>query len=176
LRLPAEVHQSVARAAEREALSINEYCVRRLTAAASPHTAHRDLRALLARAETVTPGRVVGLVLHGSWPRGEARASSDVDILVVVEASVALTRALYQRWDESPVSWDSRPVDVHFIHLPADADHSGGVWCEVAIEGRVLVDPDGRVERALVDIRRAIADGRLQRKRAHGQPYWTRVA
>jgi predicted nucleotidyltransferase len=164
------------RAASREGLSVNEYCVRRLTADVSPHTAHRDLRTLLARAEAVAPGKVIGLVLHGSWPRGEARASSDVDILVVVETSVALTRALYQRWDESPVSWDGRPVDVHFIHLPPDADHAGAVWCEAAIEGRVLVDPDGRVERTLVEIRRAIAEGRLMRKRAHGQPYWTRVA
>jgi predicted nucleotidyltransferase len=164
------------RAANREGLSVNEYCVRRLTAEASPHAAHRDLRELLASAEAVAPGKVLGLVLHGSWPRGEARPSSDVDILVVVDASVALTRALYQRWDASPLVWDGRPVDAHFIHLPPDVGRAGGVWCEAAIEGRVLVDPDGRVDRLLVDIRRAIADGRLVRRRAHGQPYWTRVA
>lgn len=164
------------RAAGRERLSVNEYCVRRLTAESSPHAGHRDLRAVLVRAEAVAPGNVRGVVLHGSWPRGEARTSSDVDILIVVDASVPLTRALYQTWDQSPVSWDGRPVDAHFIHLPPDADRAGGVWCEAAIEGRVLLDPHGVVERTLVEIRRAIADGRLQRKRAHGQPYWTRVA
>ena len=34
----------------------------------------------------------------------------------------------------------------------------------------------GHVDDALIQIRRAIADGRLVRKRAHGQPYWTVAA
>lgn len=176
LRLPAEVHQTVVRAAGREGVSVNEYCVRRLTGDVSPHARHRDLRALIARVEAVTPGKLIGLLLHGSWSRGEARTSSDVDILVVVDGSVGLTRALYQRWDEVSVTWDGRPVDAHFVHLPADALHAGGVWCEAAIDGQILVDPNGRIERMLVEIRRAIAEGRLLRRRAHGQPYWTRVA
>jgi predicted nucleotidyltransferase len=128
------------------------------------------------RARAVAGAHVVGAILHGSWARGEARSTSDVDALVVVKAALPLTRALYRKWDEQPLAWQGRPVDVHFAHLPRSVEKAGAVWCEAAIEGQLLADTDGRVDDLLRDIRRAIADGRLVRKRVHGQPYWTVAA
>ena len=104
------------------------------------------------------------------------RAASDVDVLIVVERTLALTRDLYRKWDRAPVDWEGRPVDAHFVHLPEAPERAGGVWCEAAIDGVVLDDLDSRVERTLQRIRRAIADGTLVRKHAHGQPHWTVAA
>lgn len=172
LRLPLELHRLATDRARALGLSLNEYCVRRLSGPELFVAMHEAVRLLLARATAVADARLIGLIAHGSWVRGEARVASDVDVLVVVEQAVRLSRALYRKWDEVPVSWDGRAVDAHFIHLPATPDRAGSVWCEAAVDGQVLFDTDGRVASTLVAIRRAIADGRLVRKRAHGQPYW----
>lgn len=176
LRLPAAVHTAVKRDAEVLALSINEYCVRRLRAPAAPLALEADAQALIARAADMLDDRLVGLVLHGSFARGDARQTSDVDALIVVETSIPLTRSLYRTWDSEPVTWGARPVDSHFVHLPEDPSQAGSVWCEAAIEGVVLIDPRGQVDAALRQVRRAIAVGRLVRKQVHGHPYWTKVA
>jgi hypothetical protein len=93
-------------------------------------------------------------------------------VLVVVDRQLPLSRQLYRQWD-APSPAEDEVLDVHFVHLPERPDQAGGVWCEVAIEGTVLADTTGAVGRAIVDVRRAIGEGRLVRKRAHGQPYWT---
>lgn len=176
LRLPAAVRAAVEHEATSAGLSINEYCVRRLQTSGPSAALHDDAQAVMARAVDVLADGFVGLVLHGSFARGEAREASDVDVLVVVESSVPLSRSLYGSWDQAPVSWDGRPVDCHFVQLPADPARAGSVWCEAAIEGVILRDSAGRVDAALRQVRRAIADGRLVRKQVHGHPYWTQVA
>ena len=118
----------------------------------------------------------IGIILHGSSARGDARTTSDVDVLVVVERTLSLTRALYRAWDGVPIAWNGRAVDAHFVHLPDDPRHAGGVWCEAAVDGILLHDIGGRVDETLRAIRRAIADGHLVRRHAHGQPYWTVAA
>lgn len=138
--------------------------------------AHPVVLAVRDRAEQIAGSKLIGIVAHGSWARDEMRAASDVDVLIVVERTVALTRDLYRKWDREPLDWEGRPVDAHFVHLPDAPDRAGGVWCEAAIDGIVLDDLDGRVERTLQRIRRAIANGTLIRKHAHGQPYWTVAA
>lgn len=176
LRLPQPLHRHLTTRAAALDLSLNEYCVRKLggpESAALRHPAVLDVR---AHAEAVAGARLVGLIVHGSWARGEARTTSDVDVLVVVERQLALTRSLYRAWDRAPIACDGRPVDAHFVHLPEDPDRAGGVWCEAAIDGVVVSDVDGRIEQALGRLRRAIADGRLVRKHVHGQPYWTVAA
>jgi predicted nucleotidyltransferase len=132
-----------------------------------------DVSALLDRAAAVTNDRVVGLISHGSAARGEASTSSDVDVLVIVEGGVPLTRDAYRRWDAEGADANDSNIDAHFVHLPEDPRSAGGVWCEAAIDGVVLADSRGLVARALRDVRRAISEGRLVRKTAHGQPYWT---
>jgi len=67
-------------------------------------------------------------------------------------------------------------VDGHFVHPPAPGARPSCVWCELAVEGVLLSDRAGAVSAALTDMRRAIAHGRLVRKTAHGQPYWTEAA
>ena len=114
----------------------------------------------------------MGVLLHGSWVRGEAMATSDVDAIVVVEPRVDLSRPLYRTWDEQPVTWKGHPVDPHFVHPPGD-DTLSGLWAEAAIDGLVLFDRCGQLATTLVHVRRAIADGRLVRRVVQRQPYWT---
>ena len=134
-----------------------------------------DAVALVSRAAAVAGDALAGVLLHGSWVRGDATPASDVDALVVVDSRFRLGRALYRRWDEQPVAWRGRRVDPHFVH-PAAADAFSGLWAEAAIDGLVLFDRDGRLSAALARVRRAIAEGRLARRVVHGQPYWTEAS
>jgi len=51
-----------------------------------------------------------------------------------------------------------------------------GIWAEVALDGLVLFEQGLRLSTRLVQVRREIAAGRIVRRVAHGQPYWTGVA
>ena len=53
---------------------------------------------------------------------------------------------------------------------------AGGFWAEVAVDGIVLFERDWRLSTHLARVRRAIAERRLVRRLAHGQPYWTEAA
>ncbi|MCY3931547.1 MAG: toxin-antitoxin system HicB family antitoxin [Acidobacteria bacterium] len=169
VRMPPSLHAALDGAARAAGVSLNEYCVRRL---ASAGRADGDAATLLSRASSVTGDSLKAVLLHGSWARGEATAASDVDALVVVDRSVQLDRALYRLWDAESISWQGRPVDAHFIHVPKKETFSG-LWAEAAIDGQVLFDRDGSVSEHLHRVRRAIAEGRLVRRVAQGQPYWT---
>jgi predicted nucleotidyltransferase len=116
-------------------------------------------------------GSLVGIVAYGSWTRQDLSDTSDVDVLVILEAAIGLTRDLYREWDEEPVRWGRHVVEPHFVHFPAD-DHVSGLWAEAAIDGVVLFDRDLIVARKLVGIRRRIMIGELERRTIHGQPYW----
>ncbi|BCS35895.1 hypothetical protein TBR22_A51300 [Luteitalea sp. TBR-22] len=176
LRLPADLHRRLAVQAAAEDASLNEYCVQRLAGPDVMATHRRSIAAVLATAAVVAGTHLVGVIAHGSWVRGEARDSSDVDVMVVVARSLPLTRDLYREWDASSPAWDGRPVDAHFVHLPDAARGPGSLWCELAVEGVVLDDRSGAVSATLIEVRRAIAQGRFVRKTAHGQPYWTEAA
>jgi hypothetical protein len=130
----------------------------------------------VVRAAAITGGRLVGVIAFGSWTRGELADGSDVDVLVVVEPGVRLSRALYAAWDERPVEWNGRHVEPHFVCLPAPDDPVSGLWAEVAIDGVVLFERALGISTALVRVRREIVARRLVRKLVHGQPYWTEVA
>ena len=174
LRMPPPLHAALDGAARAAGLSLNEYCVRRL-GAIGVGIGERDAVALVARAGAVAGGALTGVLLHGSWVRGDATATSDVDAIVIVEPRVRLSRALYRTWDQQPVTWRGRPVDAHFVHPPRD-DTLSGSWAEAAIDGVTLFDRNGDLSRGLAHIRRAIADGRLVRRVVHGQPYWAETS
>jgi hypothetical protein len=127
-------------------------------------------------ARSVVGDRLLGAIALGSWVAGRPAESSDIDVLMVIDSAVPLTRDLYRQWDQAPLQVDGRAVDPHFVHLPNPAASPGAAWCESAVEGHLWYDRDGRIAAQLVDIRRAIASGRLVRAFAHGQPYWKEAA
>lgn len=175
LRLSPGLHATLRTAADEAGLSLNDYCARRLAVPGAGASASTSACAVVERAAEMFGAELVGVVAFGSWVRGEAGAGSDVDVLIVVEPTVSITRALYRRWDDRPLAWEGREVEPHFVRLAADAPATG-VWAEAALDGVVLFERGVRLSARLGDVRRAIVDGRLVRRLAHGQPYWAEVA
>ena len=173
LRLSEQLHARLKDEARLAGLSMQEYCLEKLQDV--PSGVENEWAQLLSGARELFGDSLIGVVLFGSFARGEATPRSDVDLMVVVERSVPLTRELYRRWDSAVQSFNGRALDAHFAYLP-EAPVGGGVWAEAAIEGRVIADRDLRIHRALVAIRGDIADGRLRRQAVHGQSYWTSAA
>jgi predicted nucleotidyltransferase len=157
-------------------VSLNDYCARKLALPVGAFAALDEAGAAVARAAGLFGERLLGAAAYGSWARGEAGAESDVDLLVVLDEAVPLTRALYRAWDKTPLDWAGRPVEAHFVHLPPPAETVAGLWAEVALDGIVLFERGLRVSTRLIAIRRDIASGRIVRREAHGQPYWTKAA
>jgi predicted nucleotidyltransferase len=157
-------------------MSFNEFCVRRLNAPAAVDDTSALQAEVVRRAREAFGNRLAGVLVVGSWARGDAGASSDIDVLVAVDPAVPLTRDLYRQWDRDPLVWNDRAIDVHVTHLADPAATPTAVWCEAAVDGTVWFDRDGGVARRLASVRRAIAEGRVVRAVAHGQPYWKGAA
>lgn len=175
LRIEPGLHAALREAAAASNVSLNEYCERKLALPIGSSSGLSPAHALVERAASWLGDELVGVVAFGSWARGEAGPASDVDVLVVVDAKRRVTRALYREWDEAPLSWHEHPVEPHFVHLPGSAN-VGTLWAEAAIDGIVLFERALEVSRALANIRRQVALGKLVRKLLHGQPYWSEVA
>ena len=176
LRLDPELHAELRREAAIRGVSLNALCVQRLTAPGGVPPEFEDAAETVRRATELMGESLVGVVVFGSWARGESADTSDIDVLIVIEGGVPVTRELYRRWDEAPVAWRGRPVDPHFVHLPPERRTPSGLWAEVAIDGIVLHDPRHRLFPRLAAVRRALAEGRLRRRTVHGTGYWTEPA
>lgn len=176
LRLPADLHRTLVRTAAEHKLSFNEFCVRRLRAPADAQEVSAVRTLVVTRARAAFGDRLQGVLVLGSWARGDAATASDIDVLIVIDAKTALTRELYRTWDLDPLSWEGRAVDAHFAHVSPVGSAPTAVWCEAAVDGQVWYDRDGAVALRLGEVRRAIAEGTVVRGFAHGQPYWKGAA
>ncbi len=170
------MHAALRRAARDAGISLNDYCVRTLAAPSGNLDGVAGAVAVVARAAELFGADLLAVVAYGSWTRDEATAGSDVDVLVVVDEAAPITRALYRSWDAQPLAWDAHPVEPHFVHLRGRDQGASGLWAEAAVDGIVLFERGIRVSRRLAEIRRDVLAGRLVRRTAHGQPYWSEVA
>jgi predicted nucleotidyltransferase len=165
-------------AASEAGVSLNDYCARKLGVPVGDLSALAGASAVVARAAKMFEGDLVAIVVYGSWSRGEAAAGSDLDVLIVIEPDVPITRALYREWDSlAAITWEGHVVDPHFVHFPDEkVGGTTGSWAEAAIDGIVIFERGLRTSRRLARIRREILAGRLVRRVVHGQPYWSEVA
>ncbi len=171
LRIEPELHASLRAAARSANTSLNEYCARRLAAPGAP--LDPDPAAVVRRATQVLEAALLGVVAFGSWARGEETASSDLDVLLVADRAVPISRALYRGWDAGPdLSWDGHEVTPHFVHLPPRAAAVSGLWAEVATDGLILFERRLVVSRHLANVRRRLLDGELSVRVLGGQRYW----
>lgn len=127
----------------------------------------------IRRGAELFAGSLIGIVAYGSWARNELVEDSDIDLLVVLDERVAITRDLYRTWDASPIRWEGRPLEPHFVHLPDGSGRVSGTWAEAALDGIVLFEQGLIVSHALIDLRRRIVDEALVPGTAQGQRYWT---
>ncbi len=172
LRLTPGLHAALRSAAAVAGVSLNDYCARKLAAPGVAADGLRGAGDIVARALAVFGPALRGVIVHGSFARGEASSGSDVDVLVVVGPEVPLTRASYREWDGVGLAIEGRPADIHFAHIPPPGGAPTALWAEVALEGVILFERDLAISRALTAIRRRIAAGQLVRRMSHGQPYW----
>ena len=140
LRLDPGLHASLRRAAREAGISLNDYCARKLTAPSANLGSFPDAGAAVDKAARIAGEHLVGVAVYGSWSRGTLLASSDVDLLIVVDSELALTRQLYRLWDDAPLDWNGHTVEPHFVHLPGSDETVGGLWAEVALDGIVLFE------------------------------------
>jgi predicted nucleotidyltransferase len=174
LRIDAGLHAALRESARRAGISLNQLAARKL---ALPGGDVGGLAgATVDHAAKLFGARLIAVAVFGSWARRELADESDVDLLVVLHADVAISRALYRRWDRAPREFDGRRVEPHFVHLPAPDALPSGFWAEIAIDGLILFDQNLALATRLAEVRRAIADGRLVRRRVHGQSYWILAA
>lgn len=170
LRLPSSLHAKLRDEANAAGDSLNELCVRKLGRVASDLP--DAILEVVARAKDAFGGRLIGLLLYGSWVRGDAASDSDIDVMVVLDRLVPLNMLLYQRWNQHECDTGAHELDIHFAHLPVPGELPTGLWAEISLDGRVIHDRDLIVTRTLSAIRRRIAAGDLVRRSSHGQPYW----
>src|SRR5688572_1273951 len=116
LRIAPGLHGSLRQAARQAGLSLNDYCARKLASPASEVTG--AAAAVVTRAASLLGPGLVSVVVFGSWARDQLREESDVDVLIIAERRARITRGLYRRWDAEPLSWSTRRVEPHFVHLP----------------------------------------------------------
>jgi len=174
LRIDPGLHAALREAAREAGVSLNEYCLRKLASPAGDVAG--PAAEAVERAAAMFGDSLVGIVVYGSWARDEMAEGSDVDLLVILDRRVAITRELYHTWDTSPIRWDARPVEPHFVHLPEHGARVSSTWAEVALDGIVLFERGVVVSRLLVDLRRKIVAGELVQRRIHGQTYWIEAA
>ncbi|MFQ5789398.1 MAG: nucleotidyltransferase domain-containing protein [Acidobacteriota bacterium] len=176
LRIDSGLHAVLRKAARDAGMSLNDYCARKLAVPVGNLTALDGATRTVGRAAELFGEALIGVAAFGSWARGELAEGSDIDVLVVLENHVALTRQLYRAWDQAPITWGGRIVEPHIVHLPEADETVAGIWAEVALDGVVLFERKLRVSARLVLVRHDIVSGRIVRRLVHGQPYWAEVA
>ena len=110
-------------------------------------------------------GRLVSVVLFGSRARGDARETSDWDLLVIAEGLPAksLNRNLYLR-GLLPPEW--RGSISLLAKTPEQFRGSvASLFLDVALDGQVLYDPQGFAAARLDALRREIGRLGLRRER-----------
>lgn len=173
VRIEPSLHASLRARARSEGISLNRYCARAL---GSPRSELMPPAAeAVGRAHSILGEALLGVVVFGSWARGEPSWESDLDVLLTVGDQVPISRGLYRQWDDGPaLEWDGHAVEPHFVHLPGKDETPSGLWAEVAMDGLVLFERALVVSRTLVGVRRRILEERISHRVVHGNPYWVR--
>lgn len=175
LRIGPQLHAALRAAADAADTSLNDYCARKLAAAPANLGDPAAARAV-ERAAQMIGEELIAVAVFGSWARDALTETSDVDLLIVVDDDLAITRDLYRAWDEEPLDWRGHVVEPHFVHLAGDRRGVAGLWAEVAVDGVLLFDRGFTLSHRLAELRRDIVEGRIVRREVHGQPYWVEAA
>lgn len=184
IRMPSSLHELLKKESQRKKESLNSCCIEILKEGLRPSSTIPSFdflpTSLFSRIIKQWEGELRGIVLFGSAVREELRASSDIDLLFVLKDSVSLDRSIYIQWEEFyrkeseniRRTWEISP---HFVYLPVEVAQGGGLWYEVALEGKILWEKDNAVSSFLRKIRFAMIQGQIQRSFSHGHPYWIKI-
>lgn len=177
LRLSPEMHKTLTQKAKSQQTSLNRLAVKLLQEGLrnrDSEPAHdADIKSLLPLIKNEFKKNLLAVLLFGSVARGEATENSDIDLLIVLQASQPIKRNLYRWWESLPKS-GGLPINPHFVHLKASTEKASGIWFEVALDCRFFYQKGRSVEDFLEKLRQQIQSGELERAWSHGHPYWIR--
>lgn len=186
LRVSPALHRALRRRAQEAGASLNRFCGDVLEASVEGGAGGQSPAAAAAAAAVVKEvgDELEGVILFGSRAEGCDGPGSDTDLLLVLRSGAAVGRRRYAAWDaalagRSCIKALGPRVSPHFACFPAGrpgTENGGGVlWLEAALHGIVLWQRSPALSRWLAEARELMAEGVLRRRRAHGQPYWTRA-
>ncbi|MFM8313195.1 MAG: nucleotidyltransferase domain-containing protein [Deltaproteobacteria bacterium] len=182
VRLDPQVHQQLKVESLKRGVSLNELCQERLSTPSQSQARKSSPLPEIVLSHVLDTARrldlpVKGILLFGSFARGDQDDSSDIDLLVILSGEKTIERALYQQWDrlfQEHRFCGPHEINVHFVYLPEDPKLCGSLWLECALEGILVFEvTDAKVHKKVLQIRNLIAQGHWRRKYAHGHPYWT---
>ena len=173
VRLTPSLHTRLKARALALDVSLNDLCSNRLALAGPLESLPARLVGAIGDLGEIAGERLIGLFAFGSWARQDTHDLSDIDILVVLEPGTVVTREYYRRWEENAP--ENTRIEPHFVTLPHIQARVSGLWAEVSLDGIVIADTNGIVQKYLGRVRHLIASGRLVAKRIHGQNYWIHV-
>lgn len=175
LRIPSELHKKLTDISTRQNASLNQICIlllnKGLAAAETKPDDFIKFDPVIEKLKSRFKDKLIGVALFGSQVKGEATASSDIDMLVVLDDSVSLNRALYSWWDSEMV-WNDGELNPHFILYPKDIQCVGGLWFEVALSGKIIYQKDIIIDQLFSKLKKFVADGGARRYISNGHPYW----
>ena len=117
---------------------------------------------------------LIGIVLFGSVARGQASASSDIDVLIVLDSAFRIERDLYEELYTAirEAGVGAASLSLHIVNLPKDVSTVDGFLLEITLEGIVLFEKDFLISRFFMQLREMIVAGSFVRESLHGHPYW----
>ena len=180
LRIDPKLHVFLQHWANQQELSLNQYCTERLLGGVGRgHPQFQSaLLGALYDAIRIHGKDLEGVLLFGSWARGEQREGSDIELLIVLREGVAIKRELYRKWEKTETQLASETsqclVEPSIVTLPSLNSLPSSLWAEVSIDGILLFEQTQKIREYLFKVRQAIANGALRRERTHGQNYWVR--
>jgi hypothetical protein len=116
--------------------------------------------------------QLVSIILFGSRARGDASSDSDWDLLVI--ARDLLERAFPRRlWLKRILCPDCRGAVSILAKTPQEFEFSiPSLYLDIALDGRILYDPQGYAEKKIQEILQIIERLGLYRERTEAGDVW----
>lgn len=174
LRLDPEMHKRLRHLALASQQSLNTTCVQLLKSALqNQETSGPDprLESLTQKIKKVFKNDLIGIVLFGSALKKETFATSDIDLLIVMDSKFNLSRQVYQKWDAKIDDQKNPIINPHFVNLPHEK-HISSLWLEVAKNHKIIWQKNKKLNLTLKEIQDSIFSGKVKTQKSHGHPYW----
>ena len=171
IRVGTELHEKLRKLSQAQGLSLNALCKDILEKHLAIGTDDLCSPEWIELIKKTWKTELSGLVLFGSYARGDTHTESDMDLLIILKSHIHPNRNQYKLWDKIS---ENLPIILspHFVSLPLHHQDVGGLWYEVALDGTILWEEDKKISSILREIRHKIAEGSIIRKTANGHPYW----
>ena len=171
LRLDSGVYKKLLQLSKNQKLSINSLCSHFIEYGLLAGT--HDQKWIDEIVSAYSGEGLQAIILFGSQSRGEASASSDIDLLLVFAPECKITRSLYRKFeklmDEIP---NGDRYSIHCVSQPELSVNPSSFWFEITLDGKVLWKKNNQINDWLKKVKNVICSGKYVRKLSSGQPYW----